>query len=164
MKAAPQSLEVPYTTQVVEQGAWTINRVWGEFFRIMQARVSPLGYEQYFTIVNNQAVDADIDGLIFDKAKVGQAAIDYVIQRVTTGGGATELIETGTFYAAYKPTSDDWVLSSVPSTAGVTLAITSAGQVTYTSSSVSGTAWISKITFRARTLAAKNAEYSRAGA
>jgi hypothetical protein len=163
LKAAPFSFEVPYKTPIADQGG-LVQRAWSFFFRNVQSALDPLGVEKYFSLVNNQASAANIEGLKFDYAKVGQVIVDYLIQRVTTSTGATELIETGQFYLVYKPTSATWALTSGPSTAGITLSVTSAGQVQYTSSNITGTASISKITFRARTMAAKNSQYSVAGA
>lgn len=160
--AVPSTNTVPYQTPIAD-GTGLVQRAWSFFFRGVQTALDPLGVEKYFTLVNNQAVAANIDGLSFDSAKVGQVTVDYLIQRVTTGGGATELIETGTFYAAFKPTSNSWFLINIPSTAGVILSITASGAVQYTSSSITGTASISKLTFRARTLAAKNSQFSTAG-
>lgn len=162
MKAAPISLDVPYDSDVVDNKR-VVTRPWSTFFRAIQSALFPLGTESAADIANNQVAAALIEGLSFDLRKVGMGAVDYYIQRVTTGGGAVELIESGTFYASYKPTSANWVLSNVPSTAGVTLSIDAGGAVSYTSSNVTGTALISKITFRARTLAAKN-YYSVMGA
>lgn len=159
---APISTSVPYQTPIAD-GDGLIQRVWSFFFRNLQLALDPLGLEKCFTIVNNNSVAADVESLVFDFAKVGQASVDYLIQRVTTGGGAQEKIETGTLYLAYKPTSNTWVLSGGPTTAGVTLTVTSSGQVQYTSSNLTGTAYISKFTFRARTLAAKNSSYSVMG-
>lgn len=162
MGSAPFTIEVPYQNKVIDDSG-LIERAWSIFFRNTTTAVDPLGIERTFEIINNKGVATDIEGLSFDKTKVSQASVDYLIQRVTTGGLASELIETGTFYAAYKPTSVDWVLSDVPSTAGVTLTITSSGQVQYTSTNITGaTAYISKITFRVRTLGAKN-DYSKMG-
>lgn len=162
MKTAPFSIEVPYRDYVANPDG-LISRTWSTFFRNIQSALSPLGIEKYFELVNNQGVAAEIEGLTFDKARVGQAAVDYLIQRVTTSTGATELVETGTFFVVYKPTSDTWVLSSGPTTAGITLTVTAAGKVKYTSTNITGTASISKFTYRARTLAAKNSQYSTAG-
>lgn len=163
MSSAPYTTQVPYKDKITDNETGLVDRSWATFFRNILTALDPLGTERYCAIVNNQTSDANIDGLSFDAEKVSQASVDYLIQRVTTGGGATELIESGTFYAAYKPTSEDWVLSDVPSTAGVTLSITADGQVQYTSSNISGTASISKITFRARSMAAKNSLYSVMG-
>lgn len=87
---------------------------------------------------------------------------------MTTSTGATELIEGGCFQVAYSPTSDDWDLTFIgtpgPDDTGVDLSVDSDGQVQYVSSSITGTASISKITWRARTLSAKHSSYSSAGA
>lgn len=162
MKAAPSSFDVPYKNPVITNDG-LVDRAWSLFFRGVQQALSPLGTEKAFSLVNNQSSAADIEGLVFDYTKVGQVSVDYLIQRVTTSTGATELIEAGTFYLAYKPTSNAWALSGGPSTAGITLSVTAAGQVRYTSSNITGTASISKITYRARTLSAKNAQYSVTG-
>lgn len=162
MKTAPFSVEVPYKTPITD-GSGFISTAWQFFFRKQKESVDPLGIEKSFELVNNQASSAEIEGLLFSKEKVSAAWVDYVIQRVTTGGGAVEQIEQGTFMCVYKPTSDTWVLSDGPTTSGVTLSITSLGQVKYTTTNVAGTASISKINFRARTIAMKNQQYSEAG-
>ncbi len=160
--AQPITIQAPIKTPITDENG-NLSRPWGVYLLEIEKALVPLGIEKYFELVNNTAVAADIEGLSFDKQKVSQASVDYLIQRVTTGGGAVEKIETGTFYLAYLPTSNNWVLSSVPSTAGVTLTVTSGGQVQYTSSNETGTASISKLTYKARTLAAKNSQYSEAG-
>lgn len=162
LKAAPLTLRPPYQNKLVDAEG-IIDRVWAVFFRELESFLTPLGKERTAELVNNQSGAADIEGLAFDKTRVSQAAVDYLIQRVTTGGGAVELIEAGTFYAAYKPTSNSWALTNVPSTANVTLSITSAGQVQYTTSNEGGTAYISRIVWRARTLQGKHSSYSEAG-
>lgn len=162
MKAAPQTLQVPLKTPIVDETG-ALSRPWGVYLVNLEKSLVPLGIEKSFELTNNLSVAADVEGLSFDSAKVSQAAIDYLIQRVTTGGGAVEKIETGTFFAAYLPTSNNWVLSEVPSTAGITLTVTTGGQIQYTSTNETGTASISKLTFKARTLSAKNSQYSEAG-
>ena len=162
MKAAPYSVEVPLRSEPIgEDGKLTAP--WQVFFINLRRSIDPLGIERTFELVNNQAAPADVEAMTFSARGVSQAAIDYLIQRVTTGGGAQELIETGTFYVAYKPTSANWVLSGGPTTAGITLTVTAAGQVQYASTNITGTASISKIAWRARTLACKNEQYSEVG-
>jgi len=157
-----KTLQTPIQTPLTDnQGKLT--RPWEDYFRDLTSVVVLLGTERSFQLNNNQAAAADVTGLKFSYKSVSQVTIDYLIQRVTTGGGAQELIETGQFYLAYKPTSDTWVLSGGPTTAGVTLSVSSAGQVQYTTSNITGTASISKITYRARSLAAKNSLYSEMG-
>lgn len=162
MKAPAVSVEVPRRDRVSDEGG-IISRVWENFFRAIQKALDPLGTEKSFELSNNVAVAADVEGLSFDKATVSQAAVDYLIQRVTTGGGAVEQIETGTFFVVFKPTSNSWALSSGPTTAGITLTITATGQIRYTSTNIAGSASISKLTFRSRTLASKNSQYSEMG-
>jgi hypothetical protein len=144
-----------------------LTRPWELFFRTVAKSIETLGSEKYFQITNNTAVAADVDGLAFTSSTVSQAVVDFLIQRVTTGGGATELITSGTFHAVYKPSSDSWsvVLMGTPgpSASGVTFSITATGQVQYTSTNITGTESISKLTYRARTLGGKSSLYSEVG-
>lgn len=153
----------PPTKNSISESNGLVERAWSVFFREIERRLNPYGVEKYASLTNNQLVAADVEGLIFNKAKVSMVAVDYLIQRVTTGVGATELIEGGTFYLVYKPTSANWALTNGPSTAGITLSVTAGGQVQHVSTNVSGTQSISKMTYRPRTLAAKNTQYSEAG-
>lgn len=109
----------------------------------------------------------DITDLKFSYRQISQAIVDFLIQRVTTSTGATELIESGMFVVSYNPTSDDWSLTMIgtpgPDDSGVDFMIDSSGQIQYRSSSITGTASISKITWRARTLSAKHSSYSSVG-
>ncbi len=161
------TFDVPLKTKFFE-ATGSLSIAWQSFFQVLFERVYPLGAEKSFEIVNNQAGAADITGLRFDYRGVSQAAVDYLIQRVTTGGGAVELIETGTFRAVYRPTSNSWDLvqdadADQPDNSGVVLSITSTGQVQYTSTNTTGTAHISKFYYRARTLAGKHSSYSSVG-
>ena len=109
----------------------------------------------------------NIDGMKFNYKGISQATVDFLIQRVTTSTGATELIETGIFVVSYNPTSENWSLTMIgtpgPDDSGVDLSIDSDGQVQYASTSITGTASISRINWRARTLSAKHSTYSSAG-
>lgn len=158
---------VPYRDPMTDSSG-IVSQVWQYFFRGLFSAIDPLGVEKTFPLANNVTPTIlnpalDIDGLSFNFKNVGMVIVDYVIQRVTTSTGAMEKIEGGSFILVYKPTSLTWVLSSGPSTAGITLSVTSAGQVQYISSNLTGTPSISKITWRARTLASKNALYSTPG-
>ncbi len=154
-----RSIDVPYQQQLLERATGILTIPWQNFFRSLFDRIFPLGIEISFPLVNNQASAANIDGLQFDYRKVNQATVEYVIQRITTGTGATELIATGMFMVTYKPVSLTWHIVTIgtpgPSTSGITFSITTGGQVQYTSTNMTGDANISKITYRARTLAAK---------
>lgn len=110
--------------------------------------------ETQFDINNNQAVAADVTGLLFDDAITRSAFITYHITRTTTGVGASELSETGTIKLVYEPTSAEWEFDRVSQgDAGVTLTCTVDGQFQYTSTNMTGTVDIHAITFRASTMA-----------
>lgn len=109
----------------------------------------------------------NIDAMKFNYKGVSQATVDFLIQRVTTSTGATELIETGIFVVSYNPTSENWSLTMIgtpgPDDSGIDFTIDSEGQVQYVSTSITGTASISRINWRARTISAKHSSYSTAG-
>jgi hypothetical protein len=166
MARAQLSFEVPIRDPISNE-AGMISRAWETFFRFIQQVVDPLGIEKFFNITNNQTTAADIIGLNLSSKAISQAIVEYLVQRVTTGAGAVELIESGVIHAVYKPTSNIWVIFTMgtpgPSVSGITFSINALGQVKYTSTSVTGTASISKLTFRIRTLAGKNSKYSVIG-
>lgn len=160
------SFEPPVKDTVVD-GRGLISRPWETFLRFLKQVVTPLGTEKMFLLVNNQAAPADVVGLSFNSESISQGIIEYLIQIVTTGGGAVELIRSGAIHAVYRPTTNVWALFAVgtpgPDATNITFSITAAGQVQYTSANTTGTASISKLTYRVRTLAAKNSQYSAVG-
>lgn len=162
-----RSFEVPYGEAPIGP-VGLFSNAWQWFFREVQERLYALGQEMSFDIENNQGTGADVVGLKFNRRGVSQATIDYLIQRVTTGTGAIEKIQSGILIATYMPTSEEWELFEVgtpgPDDAGVTFSITASGQVQYTSTEETGDPLISKLYWRARTIAGKNALYSAAGA
>ena len=166
MAGLKPSFLLPLTEKLLDLTG-VASRSWEIFFRNLYDRVSSLGVETLFTIANNQAVAADITGLQFNKSQISAAFIDFLVQRVTTSTGAVELLEAGHLTAVYEPTSLSWSLVEVsvnsPDNSGVTFSITATGQMQYTSSSITGTASISRVVYRARTLAAKSNLYSSLG-
>jgi hypothetical protein len=141
---------------------------WLHLFELIRDRLNPLGLEQSFELVNNKSTADNIVGLTFDSATISHAIVEYLIQRVTTGTGATELVQAGIFHLVFKPTSNTWEIVAVgtpgPSSSGITFSVTATGQVKYTSSNITGTASISRIVWRSRTISAKHSTYSQAGA
>ena len=163
--ASATTIEVPYKDEVVTEDN-KLSPKWQYFFRVLQKALSSLGTEKSFQLVNEQVLPENIQGLSFSSSDCSQVIVDYFIQRVTTGTNPVELIETGTFHLVYQPTSNAWVkfvASTLGSASGVTLTVTAAGQVQYTSTLVDGTASLSRITYRARTMSAKSSIYSRLG-
>lgn len=166
MAIVQRSFDIPYREPLTEQGGF-ISRAWEWFFRDLWERLFTLGFEQSFNLANNQSFAADIVGMRFDKSGVSAAWVDYLIQRVTTGNDAVELIQAGAFVASYNPASEDWDLTEIgtpgPDAAGVTLSITEDGQGQYQTSNITGAPFISRIVWRARTLAGKHSLYSQVG-
>lgn len=112
--------------------------------------------ETSFTVVNNQVAAADVTGLLFAGASVRSFVVDYQIYRNTTGGGATELAEAGQLIGVYKTVAGTWELTQAPvagaEDSGVAFSITAAGQIQYTSTSITGTPASSTMKFKARTM------------
>ncbi len=166
--ALPQrSSEVPFRDKLLEVDG-LLSQTWFWFFRSLYETLFPLGVESSFELNNNQSGAADVIGLKFNSRGTSQAIVEFLVQRVTTSTGATELIETGSFIVSYNPTAQDWNISltniNSPDNSGVDFTITSSGQVQYTSSNITGTPQISRVVWRARVLAAKSAVYSSQGA
>lgn len=167
MATPNKSFDIPHQDAVLDKNNF-FNQAWQWFFEEIFNRVYSLGKEDTFALVNNQGTAAAIDGLKFSSRGVSQASVDFLIQRVTTSTGAVELIETGMFVVSYNPISADWSLTMIgtpgPDDSGVDFSIDSTGQVKYVSSSVAGTAYLSRVIWRARTLAGKHSSYSVVGA
>ena len=167
MAISSESFDLPVRERIADAGS-IVSSVWASFFRSIYDRLYPLGIERTFTIVNNTAAPADITGLKVNARGVSQAFVEFLVQRVTTGGGAVELIESGSFNLTYNPTAEDWNITltqiNVPDNSGVDFTVTATGQVQYTSSNVAGTASISRMFWRMRTLAGKSSQYSSQGA
>jgi len=118
--------------------------------------------ETIFTITNNQSSAADVTGLLFSGSSTRSARLSVQFYINTTGAGATEMSARGEYLATYKSTAGTWDLAplgvggDIESTsgmpAGITLTITSSGQVQYTSTNVTGTPGTSKMTFKAETM------------
>lgn len=161
------SFKPPFYDQIADPTSGLITRSWQLYFRLLQNLLNPFGSEISFGLENEQLAPANITGLSVDSTQVSQAIVDYIIQRVTTGTNPVELLESGTFHLVYKPTSQIWVIypygTPGPESSGVTLSVTTGGQVQYVSTLVDGTPSISKICFRIKTLSAKNNQYSGLG-
>lgn len=147
-------LQLPLKDSALD-GSGRLTPPWEKFFQLIKKMLDPLGVEETVTLNNNQVAAADVEGLRFDSDKVKEARIEYFVQRVTTGGGAVELTESGTLHCVWQPTSSSWSLSQgdfYPEDAGITFSITAAGKVQYTTTNITGTASISKLSFRVRTM------------
>lgn len=137
---------------------------WQLFFRTIDNLIKYIKKEQVFTLVNNQAVAANITGLSFDFRYTSQAIIEYLVQRVTS---SVELVESGRIAVIYLPDSNTWNIDTgayvSAGITGVTFSITSAGQIQYETTNEAGTAVISRMVYRVRELAGKTNIYSKLG-
>ncbi len=167
MATPTESFDVPFRERVLD-AIGLLSSPWTWFFKSVYERLYPLGIERSFALVNDQAAPADVIGLKVNARGVSQAFVEYLIQRVTTGGSAIELIETGLFTLSYRPTDESWDLEVIheeqPDDSGVDFTVTADGQVQYTSTDATGDPSISRMFWRLRTLAGKSDQYSSQGA
>ncbi len=118
--------------------------------------------ETSFTLANNQVAAADVTGCLFNPSIVRSFELDAQFYINTTGAGATEMSAREKYLGTYKTVSGTWDLAPMGSggdfenvsnePCGITLSITNAGQVQYTSTNVSGTPATSVMHFRASTM------------
>lgn len=97
-------------------------------------------------INNNQSTLANISGFSFDTSEVVSINAEFIIKRNTD---TTTLVEDGVIKGNFDGST--WTCSQVSrGNAGVTFDITDAGQVQYTSTSVSGANYSGLIIFKAK--------------
>jgi hypothetical protein len=108
--------------------------------------------ETSFTLANNQAVAANVTGLVIDSASYKAAHIFVRIQRKTD---SSEVVSVGVLKAVYRTATTTWeILDELSGDyTGVTFSITSAGQVKYTSTNIAGTNYTGTMKFKAITFA-----------
>jgi len=108
-----------------------------EAIKILLARG---GDQLKVAIANNQASVANVTGLVFDKLVTKGVTFSFDIYRATS---LANMSEVGIGFATYNAATDTWHLAilSQNDDASVPLTITSAGQVQYTSSNMSGTGY-----------------------
>ena len=105
--------------------------------------------------IDNAGSAESVVGLLFSGAAVRSAKIQYQIYRKTD---SYEYSEAGQFFVTYKTVDTSWEIGGESSTgdADTTFAITDAGQVTYTSSNMSGASYTGKMRFKAETLSVES--------
>lgn len=125
------------------------DEITADWFNILQAAGENLenivGLSgQTFTLANNQSSPADLLLLSFAGSVFRSFEIKYNIYFNSTGSGATEVSEVGSFIGVYNTVAGTWVLTygpigGNPVPTGVLFSITNAGQVQYTSPNFTGT-------------------------
>lgn len=100
------------------------------------------------SILNNQTTFADISGFIFDSSEVISINAEAIVQRSTVSP-ANNLVESLVIQGNFNGSS--WVYSiTSQGNAGIEFNITSAGQLQYKSSDITGTSYAGTITFRGK--------------
>lgn len=101
-------------------------------------------------ISNNISSPTAISGFSFNTAEVRSINAEFYIKR-TTDAPANNLTESGFIEGNY--TGSDWTIAiRSEGNAGVTLDITAGGQITYTSTNVSGSNYSGIIVFKAKVI------------
>lgn len=103
---------------------------------------------QSAAINNNQTSAANIPAFSFDTSEVVAINAEYIIKR-TTVSPVNNLVESGVIKGNFNGTSWSITIESVGDSE-VELSITSAGQVQYTSSNISGSSYEGQISFKAK--------------
>lgn len=95
-------------------------------------------------LANNQGAPADITGLVFDKVTIKSVQFDYEIYRQTDSNNE---MEAGTGFLSYRTATSAWEISQDTKfdESGVTLSVTSGGQVQYVSTNLVGTSYAGKM-------------------
>lgn len=120
-----RTLLPPFRDKFIDENS-NLTQSWFFFFKDLVNFVNPLGQEKTFDLLNNISTATLIPGFAFDKATEKCVFVDYLIQRVTTGTGATELISGGFLILVYKKASDSWEIqyNSIQSSGVFTAATT----------------------------------------
>jgi len=98
------------------------------------------GAQVSFAIANNQAVAANVTGLLLVEADTKAARIEYSIDRHTA---SSNLQQVGVLSIIHDVTDDVWRIEDTSSfdDCGVVFSITSGGQVQYTSTNLAGASY-----------------------
>lgn len=164
---------VPLQSRVID-ATGIVTSPWGAFFRQLYFRAGgsaastnlELGASltspstTQFTIVNSQAVFADITGLSFSGSSYRSFEADLQIYRYTTGGGGAELSARVKLLGAYKSAAGSWEMNQMGAGdeiqdygfGGLIFQITAAGQVQYKSHNQGGTPSVSKLKYSFTTM------------
>lgn len=146
------SIPTRNNSDTVDASWWNILQAAGAF---IESLLGGAGYqgETAFTIANNQSSPANVTGLSFTGNTQRSFEVTYQVYRNTTGGGATELAESGKLLGVYSTVAGSWEMTQESvGNSGVTFSITNAGQVQYTSTNITGTAATSAMKFKFGTM------------
>ncbi len=109
-----------------------------------------IGLETQFALANAQAT-ANVTGLLFSSAAFRSVVIEYDITRKTDTGSSEVRRVAGKLVLVFSEETSNWTLESDEfsgSLAGVTLTVTTAGQVQYATTDITGANYVGVINFK----------------
>lgn len=133
------NLQEEIVNVILDQGITLNATVENQLLLAIRSMIGLGGVQSQFAIANNQTTAANVTGLLFDKTVTKSFEVLFDIYR-KTDTALSQVNETGKIYGTYDPVGDSWKVSanSVFDNSGVIFSITSAGQVQYKSSNISG--------------------------
>lgn len=100
------------------------------------------------TILNNVTTPTPIAGFLFDTSEVISIYAEFIVRRSTTAP-AVSLVESGLITGNFD--GQDWNIEiTTVKDAGISLDITSGGQITYTTTNLAGSNYVGEILFKAK--------------
>jgi len=129
---------------VENQGITLVKGTQNQVLNAIKSLIARGGNELQQDIDNNQASPVSLTGLLFNSANDKAAQFDFEIYRQTASGSR---IEAGTCFLSYRTATSVWELSQSTQfdDSGVTLSVTSGGQVQYISDNFAGASYVGKI-------------------
>lgn len=131
---------------ILDQGITLVKGTQTQLRDAIRSMISFGGLPIQQTLLNNQAAPLAVTGLVFDKAQIKAAQVDFEVYRQTDSGS---VMEAGTLFLAHRTATDTWEISlqSQFDDAGVTFSVNSSGQVLYVSDNFAGTSYTGRLRF-----------------
>jgi len=129
---------------IEDQGIALVKGTQNQLLAAVKSLIGFGGTELQQVINNTQASPLDITGLLFSSATLKGAQFDYEIHRQTDSG---HVVESGTGFLTFRTPTNTWDFSQQTQfdDSGVTLSVTSGGQVQYVSDTLAGTTYVGRI-------------------
>lgn len=100
------------------------------------------------SILNNRTSATSVTGFLFDTSEVISINSEFIVTR-TTDSPAVQLVESGFIQGNFDGSNWNITITSVGNS-GVSFDMTAGGQVTYTSTNMTGTNYTGEIRFKAK--------------
>lgn len=151
-----------FTTIPIRETGRTAGRVAAAWFNTLRTAILELQslvgtgsiVPTDFTIANNQASAANVTGLVFSSADTKSVKVTADIRR-KTATASSEVVAHHILFLQYRDQTSTWEVASSEAKgddSGVTLTVTSVGQVQYVSTSIAGSSYTGTMRFKAETI------------